>query len=320
MSNPLLSIGVPVYNVEKYLRKCLDSLINQTFRDIEIIIVNDGSTDSSGEICKEYEQKDTRIKLINKENEGLASARQAALEASIGQYFCACDADDWVEPNMYERLYKKAEETNADVVMCDYYSEYGDGITKALCYGKEVPVSNRTIIENALNGRFPCSVWNKLYKKNTFDKYNISWEPGINMGEDLLINLKILQNPVKYVYLPEPLYHYRRIQGEDSYTNHVTLNSYNQMLRIQDWIEKNFDYKLHAMGINHHLINIAFAGLRVDKGMTANYYKLTSISRLDVLSLLSEHSLKSLVILWTKLFGYQAGVMVYNLMYKRFYR
>lgn len=320
MNRPKVSVSVPVYNAEKYLKQCLDSLILQTLQELEIVIVNDGSTDSSEAICREYAEKDSRIKLINKENGGLASARQAALEVATGDYFCACDADDWAEPSMYEKLYSLAIDTDADVVMCDYYMEYDNGDTKISSYGKEIPALNKTIIDDALNGCFPCSVWNKLYKREVFEKYNISWESGINMGEDFLINLKILRRPVKYVYLPEALYHYRRMPGEASYTNHVTLNSYEQMLKIHDWIEKNFDYKKHRKGINHNLVNIAFAGLRVKTGMPAIYYKVTSIRRLSVVALIKEHSLKSLLILWTKLLGYKAGLMVYKLMYKRVYR
>lgn len=127
MTNRKVSISVPVYNVEKYLRKCLDCLINQTLRDIEIILVDDGSTDLCPSICDEYVILDERVKVIHKQNGGLASARQAALDVATGDYFCACDADDWVEPDMYERLYQKALETDADIVMCDYWSEYSDG-------------------------------------------------------------------------------------------------------------------------------------------------------------------------------------------------
>lgn len=320
MNKPLISISVPVYNAEKYLRQCLDSLVNQTLQDIEIVIVNDGSTDSSETICREYAEKDSRIVLICKENGGSASARLVALQASKGKFFCACDADDWVEPDMYEKLYEKAIETDADVVMCDYYSEYGNGQSKTSIYGKEIPPRIEQILDDALNGIFPCSVWSKLFNREIFEKYHLSWEKGINMGEDFLMTLKILKHPVKIEYFAEPLYHYRRMPGENSYTNNVTLASYNQMLYIQNWIESNLNRLQYVRGINHYLINIAFAGLRVSDGMTANYYKQTSTRRLGFLDLLRERSLKSLVVLWTKLFGYHAGLLIYKLLYKRVYK
>lgn len=317
---PKVSVSVPVYNAEKYLRQCLNSLICQTLKDIEIIIVNDGSTDSSPEICDEFAQIDKRIKVIHKDNGGLASARQIALNNALGDYFCACDADDWAEPTMYEKMYLKAVETGADVVICDYISEYGDGVSKETIYGKEIASNNDILINDALNGRFPCSVWTKLYKRDIFDKYHIYWDPGINMGEDFLINLKVLKKPVKFVYLQETLYHYRRMPGENSYTNRVTLSSYNQMVRIQDWIESNFVRSRYDRGINHYLINIAFAGLRVEEGMTPDHYRKSSVDRLGFADLFFEHSLKSLVVLWTKVFGYYAGRGIYKLMYKSVYK
>lgn len=320
MNRPKVTVSVPIYNAEKYLRQCLDSLIQQTLQELEIVVVNDGSTDGSEAICREYAEKDSRIKLINKENGGLASARQSALEVATGDYFCACDADDWAEPSMYEKLYRRAIDTDADVVMCDYISEYGDGAVKTSCYGKEIPQDNGLVIDDALNGRFPCSIWSKMYRRDIFEKYSLSWEKGINMGEDFLMTLKILQHPAKFAYHGECLYHYRRMPGEDSYTNRVTLSSYNQMLRIQEWIESNFDRSRYGRGMNHYLINIAFAGLRVEAEMTPAYYKNTSVRRLSFADLFIEHSLKSLVILWTKVFGYHAGRGIYKIMYKRVYK
>lgn len=320
MSNPKVSISVPVYNADKYLRQCLDSLCSQTLLDIEIVVVNDGSTDGSENIIREYAAQDSRIILICKENGGSASARQAALDASTGLYICSCDADDWVEPDMYERLYQKAIETDADIIMCDYYSEYNNGKTHETCYGKTVPANNEQIINGALNGSFPCSVWSKMFKRDIFDKYNLSWEQGINMGEDFLMTLKIFKFPVSISYFQKCLYHYRRMPGESSYTNRVTLKSYNEMLRIQDWIENNYSQTYYDKGRNHYLINIAYAGLRVDEGMTSDYYNQTSIKRLSVINLIKEHSLKSLVILWTKILGYRNGVTLYRMLYKSVYK
>lgn len=320
MMKPKVSISVPVYNAGKYLRQCLESLVNQTLQDIEIILVNDGSTDNSEAICQEYSDKDPRVRLINKENGGLASARQTALEAATGVYFCACDADDWVEQTMYEKLYKKAIETDADFVQCDYISEYGNGVSRNSSYGRKVPSCHSQIKNDVLNGNFPCSIWSKLFKRDIFEKYHLTWEFGVNMGEDFLMTLKIVQSPVKIAYLPECLYHYRRMPDEKSYTNNMTLDSYNQMLRIQEWIEQNFNRQQFGKGIGHYLINIAFAGLRINDRMTAEYYKKTSTSKLTILDLVREKTLKSLVILWTKLFGYHAGVALYRLMYMRVYK
>lgn len=317
---PKISISVPVYKVEKYLDNCIKSLIDQTLNDIEIILVDDGSPDSCGDICDKYAEMDNRIRVIHKENGGLGAARQSGLEAARGEYFCVCDADDWVELDMYEQLYNKAVETGADIVICDYTAEYSDGSKRCSNYGSNLPTTKERLIDDALNGAFPCSVWRRIYKREIFKKYNIIWEEGINMGEDVLITLKILQYSLKWSYLPICLYHYRRMPSEESYTNKVTLSSYNQMLKIQDWIESNLDKKRYVKGINHYLINIAFAGLRVEEGMTAGYYRITSTKRLCVSSLITERTLKSMVILWSKFFGYKAGRGLYKLLYKRVYK
>lgn len=320
MNSPKVSISVPVYNAERYLRQCLDCLVAQTLSDIEIVVVNDGSTDGTKEICEEFAKKDSRIKLIHKENGGIASGRQVALATATGQFMASVDADDWVEPNFCEKMFYKAVAENADVVLCDSWYEYEHGGQRENSYGKDVPANNDEIIEEALIGRMPCAVWNKLYKIEFLREHKISFEEGVNMGEDVLFFLKALRHPIRLVYLPECLYHYRRMPGEDSYTNRVTLSSYDQMLRIQDWIESNFDSYRYSKGINHYLINIAFAGLRVEEGMTFAYYKKTSVKRLGFADLFFEHSLKSMVILWTKVFGYNAGRSLYQLMYKRVYK
>lgn len=320
MSNPQVSISVPVYNAEKYLRQCLDSLVRQTLQDIEIIIVNDGSTDSSENICNEYLEKDSRIKLISKENGGLASARQVALDAATGFYFCACDADDWVEPMMYERLYKKAIETGADIVMCDYWSEYQDG--KSVVCNYPYNVNQRSdLLDDALKKEFPTMVWNKLFKRELFKRYNILWEQGVNMGEDLLVSIKILSHPVVIAHLPIPLYHYTRIMGGNSYTNNLSLSSFEQLLRIRKWLEDNVDSEKYQNGLFIQWLDQTFAGLRVRGGMTTKYFNDTTLNNITYNGFFrySYPKLKGLIVLISKLFGYRIGRTIVKLMYRFVY-
>ncbi|MEG0087047.1 MAG: glycosyltransferase, partial [Niameybacter sp.] len=119
-TQPTLSIIVPVYNVEKYLPKCIESILAQSFTDFEVILIDDGATDKSGEICEEYANKDTRIKIIHKENGGLSSARNAGIELSNGNYIGFVDSDDFIHPQMYEILLREARSSNSDVVICRY--------------------------------------------------------------------------------------------------------------------------------------------------------------------------------------------------------
>ena len=117
--NPQISVIVPIYNVEKYLAKCIDSIINQTLTNIEIILVNDGSTDNSRKIIDKYDKKDSRIKVIHKKNGGQGSARNAGLDIAKGEYIGFVDSDDWIDSNMYENLYNAAISNNADIVVCN---------------------------------------------------------------------------------------------------------------------------------------------------------------------------------------------------------
>lgn len=321
MNRPKVSISVPVYNAEKYLRRSLDSLVNQTLEDIEIVIVNDGSTDSSESICREYAAKDHRIRLISKNNGGLASARQTALEASAGQFFCACDADDWVEPDMYEKLYEKAVVTGADIVMCDYWSEYGNGKRTQHHYNQDVDKVD-DFLDDALNGRFPCQVWNKIFRREIFENYNISWEPGINLGEDFLLLLKILQNPVKVTNISDTLYHYRRELSGNSYTNNISLTTFNQSLFIRHWADNNIDPRKYANGMFRLWLNLAFTGLRVKDGIDVEYYKHQVLSKLPFKGFIKYRypKLKGLVVLFTKIFGYYTGRKMYMVFYRFVYK
>ena len=122
---PKVSIIVPVYKAEAYLHRCVDSILAQTFTDFELLLIDDGSPDRSGEICDEYAQKDSRIRVIHKENGGVSSARQRGLDEAVGEYTIHVDSDDWVEPNMLEELYKKAKQDDADIVICDYFNNIG---------------------------------------------------------------------------------------------------------------------------------------------------------------------------------------------------
>lgn len=320
MGNPLISISVPVYNAEKYLRQCLDSLVNQTLKEIEIVIVNDGSTDGSEKICREYAEKDSRVKFISKENGGVASARQAALETSTGLYFCACDADDWVEPTMYEKMYKKAQETEADIVMCDYWSEYGGDKQTVTHFTSDI-TKIEDLLGAAVDGILPCQLWNKMFSRKHFDKYAISFESGINLGEDFLIMLKILQHHMKVANIPDALYHYRRELGGMSYTNNITFNSFEQSLYIRKWAVKNLDKEKYANGIFRLWLNLAFTGLRVKDDMSTEYYNNEVMFNLPYTGFLKyKYPIsKGGLVLLTKLFGYNTGKSIYMILYKYVY-
>ena len=178
MSDVLVSVIIPVFNGEKYLEECIKSLINQTLKNCEFIFINDGSTDSSKEIIEKYKLLDSRIKLINQENQGVSVARNNGLEQAQGEFIGFVDADDYIESEMYERLYFKLKETDSDFIMCNFNTTVdGHSKTSKYPYQDGNIMSKEYIIENILykmisNGSL-YAIWNKLYKKELINKYNI---------------------------------------------------------------------------------------------------------------------------------------------------
>lgn len=211
----LISIIIPIYNVEKYLEECIESVISQTYRNLEIILVDDGSTDRCLEICKKYEKKDNRIKVIHQENAGVSVARNIGIDFSTGQYIGFVDSDDFIEKDMYEELYQDLNVEKADIAGCDYYiydtckSTKSDILTKT----KSVMKTEEALIKmNQLRG-FGVGVWNKLYKRELFNGIRF---PIGKRGEDWFIIYKIIEKSKKIVYNPIAKYYYR--QREESYT------------------------------------------------------------------------------------------------------
>jgi len=182
---PLLSIIVPVYNSEKYLARCLDSILAQTFKNFECIIVDDGSVDQSPTICDEYAGRDKRIRVLRKKNEGVSAARNDGIEAASGSYIAFVDSDDTVHSEMYERMYKAAAAGKSDFVCCGY-SHKEKNYALPSCYFNRSQAEMAYILEKAdLFG----TIWNKLYKSNIIRDNNIRFARGYSFGEDFLFNL-----------------------------------------------------------------------------------------------------------------------------------
>ena len=217
-----ITVIVPVYNVENYLNKCLDSLINQTYKNLEIIVINDGSIDNSGEICQEYAQKDNRIVYIEKENGGQSEARNMGLDRMTGSYVAFVDSDDWVELDYVEILYKKITEYQADIAVGNYYSfNESEGMYYFHIFGDsyyEKVYDNVSIFENLYESQEMksfalISVWGKLYKADLVK--HLRFDIG-KLGEDGYLNQKIYLLAEKTIYLNKGLYAYRQREGSSS--------------------------------------------------------------------------------------------------------
>lgn len=219
--SPKISIIMPVYNADRTVSRMIDSIRVQTFQDWELLCVDDGSTDNSGRVLDEYAAKDPRIHVIHKTNGGVSAARQLGLDNASGEYTIHADSDDWVEPDMLEELYKKAEKENADVIICDFYSDMGEQTT----YVSQCPsaMAAETVLRDLFQ-QLHGSCCNKLTRQVCYKQYNVKFPIGINHCEDLLTWVQLFQHPVKIAYLPHAFYHY--VQNEDSITRHFTRRTY----------------------------------------------------------------------------------------------
>ena len=207
MQRPLISILIPIYNTEKFIRMCLDSIIAQTYTNWEAILVDDGSPDNCGKICDEYAQKDSRFKVIHQENGGVSVARQTGLDNATGDYIIHCDPDDWVEPSMLKELVSTAINKNADMVICDYIIEK-DGESE--CSKQNLPENPdaKDVISRIINEQLHGSLCNKLVRRECC--HGLAFCPtNIYLAEDELFNIRLLVKDIKITYLPKAFYHYR---------------------------------------------------------------------------------------------------------------
>lgn len=213
----LISIIVPIYNVEKYLNKCIDSIINQTYKNIEIILINDGSEDNSGKICDKYAKEDSRIKVIHKKNGGLSDARNVGIDASQGDYIAFIDSDDWVDLYMIERLYNLIIQHKADIVQGDYIEVYDeDNILKNITKEEINFYNSNQMLEYLYGEKYVKTVvvWNKLYKKELFDQIRF---PKGRLHEDEFTTYKVIHRANTIIDSNLPVYYYR--QRESSIMN-----------------------------------------------------------------------------------------------------
>lgn len=226
-----VSVIVPVYNSEKFLHKCLDSLVNQSLKEIEFICINDGSTDNSLEILKKYAQKDSRIKIINQENKGIATTRNIGLEAANGEYTGFVDSDDWIDANFFEKMYAAAQKYNADIACCSII-RVGKYIKKYRFKVKEEKTFEN-IQDKLQAAHMPkySYLCNKIYKTQALRQTAIKFTDG-RVYEDLDWNIKIFYYLKKLVTVPETKYYYRRNSSS------IVLESGSQKDKDLIWAQK----------------------------------------------------------------------------------
>ena len=273
-----ISVIVPVYNVEKFIRRCLDSIINQTMKDLEIILVDDGSTDNSGVICDEYAKLDNRITVIHKENGGVSSARNRGLDIATGEWIAFVDSDDYIDNKMYEILYTNAEKNNCDISVCyfEYINQKGISLynpNKKLGI-KGIYNENKflnLLYENSETNLICICIWNKLYKKDIFEK--LRFKEIIHEDEDIFNSIFTHDYSI---YVDElPLYKY--IQNTNSIMNKPITKKNFVLLdvlykRIDVFRKKNLYLYSNAL-INYCELNIKFYHKARDLGFEYKKYK-----------------------------------------------
>lgn len=220
---PQISVIVPVYNVEKYLHRCINSILAQTFTDFELLLIDDGSKDNSGKICDEYAEKDKRIRVFHKENGGVASARQLGIEEARGEYSIHADGDDWVEPLMLEEMYNTIMQDKSDMLIADYFVDK-DGTSTYIKQSIDSKDSLE-ILKAILKGELMGSLWHKLIRHSLYKEYNANFIRGIDYCEDVLLLTQLLIRNIKVSFLHQSFYHYD-MSNINSITRCYSKNTY----------------------------------------------------------------------------------------------
>jgi glycosyltransferase involved in cell wall biosynthesis len=270
-NNPLISLIVPVYNIPKYLERCVDSIINQSYENMEIILVNDGSTDHSGQICDAYSQKDKRVRVIHKINGGLSNARNAGLDAMKGKYVGFVDGDDFIDKYMYETLVKAILDNDADIVQTGFYHTDEDGNIEDEITFKEASYDN---LDDMFYARFKennihVGVWTKLYKSTIFK--SIRFSEG-HVYEDYAILPMILNECKKFVVIDGAFYNYAsNPQGISN--NPVSLSVIKSRLEMPLYVLKCIE-KINKNYIGYAYRYICESGIK-------GYCKIIETDRID---------------------------------------
>ena len=262
MNDCLVSVIVPIYNVEKYLNKCIESIINQTYKNLEIILIDDGSTDKSGKICDRFEKKDNRIKVIHQKNAGVSSARNTGIDSADGLWIAFIDSDDWVEENYIKNLIENTSK-DVDVVQCGYYRIVEEKKEQINCAGKLEIKNADEFLNGCLNPQTAYGLCHmKIIRKSIIN--DIRFNEKIVVCEDALFNIQISRNMKYFKMIKQPLYNYRI--NRDSVVRRYDENypeKYKKALKvIGDYLRINYtnNYKVRTNYFNfvvYHLMLIA---------------------------------------------------------------
>lgn len=213
---PTVSIIVPIYNAQNYIRRCIDSILAQEYTDYELILVNDGSTDTSGSICDEYASHDARIRVIHKENTGVSDTRNIGIGEAVGDYLQFLDSDDWITPDATKLLVRAATEHHCDLVIADFYRVVGERVAHKGDIDEDGVLTKEEfaahMMENPADFYYGV-LWNKLYRRDLIETFHLRMDTSVSWCEDFLFNLEYILHADVFYALQAPIYYYVKTKG-----------------------------------------------------------------------------------------------------------
>ena len=267
---PMVSIIVPIYNAEQYLRRCVDSILNQEYTDYELLLVNDGSTDASGDICEEYGDRDPRVIVIQKENTGVSDSRNRALDRARGKYLQFLDSDDWITPDATRLFVRAAEEYGCDMVISDFYRVVGERLSPKGDIEEEGVLTQEEfaahMMENPADFYYGV-LWNKLYRRDIVEEHKLRMDTDISWCEDFMFNLEYIRYAKVFYALHAPIYYYVKRKGSlasqginISKTVKMKLNVFEYYNNFYKHVLEEEDYEKNRLQVYRFFIDAAGDG------------------------------------------------------------
>jgi len=313
---PLVSVVIPVYNVEKYIKDCITSVIGQSYNNLQIIIINDGSNDKSEDICNEFAKKDSRIIFIQKQNGGLSDARNVGINNANGEYIVFIDSDDYISPNFIEIMLTESIKNQSDIVACSYYktSEHGSSpVTKNI---EIIKLTNTEAVIDVLSPKSICEVmtWNKIYKTRLFKEYKITFPVG-KIHEDNFTTFRLFYYANNVLFINLPLYYYRQRANSimSQGFSERSINMIEAAEYARQWLNgKGLDFQ-KDIEANYLSAVITYANLLVESKINDNkYWGHTYFVKKNIQTIFTNEkiSVKNKFILSILLFGRKTYVVM----------
>lgn len=268
---PTVSIIVPIYNAEKFLSRCIDSILNQEYTDFELLLVNDGSKDSSGYICDSYAEKDSRVRVIHKENSGVSDSRNIAIDQACGTYLQFLDSDDWITPDATKLFIRAATEHHCDLVIADFYRVVGERLSQKGDIEEDDVMTREEfashMMENPADFYYGV-LWNKLYRRDIIEQYHLRMDVTISWCEDFMFNLEYIRHAESFYALQAPIYYYVKTKGSLASQGASISNTIKMKMMVFEYYNNFYkhvfdenDYEKKRLQVYRFLVDAAGDGM-----------------------------------------------------------